>query len=325
MDKYYLTQSVTAIKGVGEKRASLLRSMGIFTVSDLLYNFPRTYDDRTVFKKIMECKSDETVCIKATISSSMKIHRVRKNLTIYSISVSDGTGTIELNWFNIKFLEKKFRIGDNYVFCGKISTYPKKRMSSPIFEKEGQNYQTGRIFPVYSLTSGLNQNMVSGYVREALFNCANIPETLPDYLLEKYNLTDIKTALVNIHFPTSNESLNEARKRLVFEELFTFQTSLYFLKGSFSEQKSAKPYETSYINDFLSSLPFSLTGAQKRVVSEICNDLESGKAMNRLVCGDVGSGKTIVAASAMYVTAKNGFSCAMMAPTEILARQHFDN
>lgn len=325
MNKYYLNQSVNVLKGVGEKRAKLLSSLGISTIEELITAFPRGYEDRTVFKKIIECKNDETVCIKATVLSSMQVKKVRKNLTIYTLSVSDGTGTLELAWFNIRFLENKFHKGDTFVFYGKISLYPKKRMSSPIFEKEGEKRQLGRIYPVYPLTAGLNQHMFSGYVKEALLNISDIPETLPSYILEKYELFDRKTAIFTIHFPKNQSALNMARKRLVFEELFTFQTALYYLKGSHAGKKSAKPYETDCTKEFISSLPFQLTNAQTRVINEICEDLGNGKAMQRLVSGDVGSGKTIVAASAMFITAKNGFSSAMMAPTEILARQHFDN
>lgn len=325
MENSYLTQNITAISGVGEKRAKLLNTLKIFTVSDLIGYYPRTYEDRTSFKKILECSHDETVCIKAIVSSAMRVNKVRPNLTIYSIDISDGTGTLELVWFNIRFLEKKFKPGDKYVFYGKISTYPRRRMSSPIFEKEGQNIHLGRIFPIYPLTYGLNQNQISGYVKNALSKCRDFPETLPSAILEKYNLCDRKTAILNIHFPSSFDALKKARERLVFEELFYFQTSLYYLKGSFSKKKSAKPYDTHYLEEFTKGLPFSLTGAQKRVTEEICADLKKASAMNRLVCGDVGSGKTIVAACSMYVTVKNGFSCAMMAPTEILARQHYEN
>lgn len=325
MNKYYLNQNANVLKGVGEKRAKLLSVLGISTIEELITFFPRGYEDRTVFKKIIECKNDETVCIKATVLSSMQVKKVRKNLTIYSLPVADGTGTIELTWFNIKFLENKFKIGDTFVFYGKISLHPKKRMSSPIFEKEGENHQLGRIYPLYSLTSGLNQNMVLSFVKEALLNIEDIPETLPEYILRKYDLFDRKTAIFTIHFPKNHAALKKARKRLVFEELFIFQTALYYLKGSHASKKSAMPYGTDFAEEFISSLPFELTNAQTRVINEICRDLESGKSMQRLVSGDVGSGKTIVAACAMFVTAKNGFSSAMMAPTEILARQHFEN
>lgn len=325
MNKYYLTQSAEALNGVGKKRAQLLSVLGIKTISDLLDFFPRAYEDRTVYKKIIECKNDETVCIKATVLSSMQVKKVRQNLTVYTLPVSDGTGTIELAWFNIKFLEKRFRVGDKYVFYGKISSYPKKRMASPIFEREGVKGQLGRIYPIYPLTSGLNQKMISGYVKDALIHISEIPETLPEYIISKYGLCDRKTAIYNIHFPKSEEALNIARKRLVFEELFIFQTALYYLKGSYAGKKSAVAYKTVYKDEFISSLPFSLTGAQSRVIDEICEDFKSGNAMQRLVAGDVGSGKTVVAAAAMYTVAKNGFSSAMMAPTEILARQHYQN
>ncbi len=325
MDNNYLYKSITAISGVGEKRAKLLNSLGLFTISDLISYYPRTYEDRTVFKRIIECNHDETVCIKAIVSSAMRVNKIRQNLTIYSMNISDGTGTLEVVWFNIKFLEKKFRIGDEYVFCGKVALSPKRQMASPIFEKEGQNIHLGRIVPIYPLKSGLNQNQISAYVKDALLKCGAIPETLPEHIIKKYGLCERRTAIVNIHFPKSAQMLELARKRLVFEELFFFQTSLYFLKGNFALKKSAKPYVTSSLSVFTEKLPFSLTGAQSRVVREICSDLEKVTAMNRLVCGDVGSGKTIVAACAMYVTIKNGFSAAMMAPTEILARQHFEN
>ncbi|MBE7028236.1 MAG: ATP-dependent DNA helicase RecG [Ruminococcaceae bacterium] len=325
MNNYYLNQNVNVLKGVGEKRAKLLRALSISTIEDLICAFPRGYEDRTVFKRIIECKNDETVCIKATVLSSMQVKKVRKNLTIYTLPVSDGTGTMHMTWFNIRFLENKFQKGDTFVFYGKISLFPKKTMASPIFEKEGEKRQLGRIYPVYSLTSGLNQNMICGFVKEALLNISDIPETLPDYIIQKYGLFDRKTAIFTIHFPKNQEALKKARKRLVFEELFTFQTALYYLKGSHTGKRSAAPYKTESAKEFVSNLPFKLTNAQMRVIDDICNDFESGKAMQRLVSGDVGSGKTIVAACAMYITARNGFSSAMMVPTEILARQHFEN
>jgi len=241
MNNYYLNQNVNVLKGVGEKRAKLLRALSISTIEDLICAFPRGYEDRTVFKRIIECKNDETVCIKATVLSSMQVKKVRKNLTIYTLPVSDGTGTMHMTWFNIRFLENKFQKGDTFVFYGKISLFPKKTMASPIFEKEGEKRQLGRIYPVYSLTSGLNQNMICGFVKEALLNISDIPETLPDYIIQKYGLFDRKTAIFTIHFPKNQEALKKARKRLVFEELFTFQTALYYLKGSHTGKRSAAP------------------------------------------------------------------------------------
>lgn len=326
MNEILPDSDIRFLKGVGEKRAAAFYSLGVRTVNDLLSHYPRAYEDRTAVKKIIECENNETVCIKATVSSALHKNIVRKNMTVYTLRVSDGTGFMDMVWFNMRFLEGKFKTGDTFIFYGKVQTSPKKQMQSPIYEKPECQSQTGRIIPVYPLANGLTQNLVRTSVEHALSQTAGrLSETLPEFLRLTYNLCELNFAIQNIHFPANQEAYEAARKRFVFEELFYLQTALFSLKDRRSNEQTIPFEDTACVASFLSALPFALTGAQNRVVSEICADLGRGKPMNRLVQGDVGSGKTVVAAAAMYVAAQNGFQSAMMAPTEILAGQHYEN
>ncbi len=321
-----LSSDIRFVKGVGEKRASAFYSLGIHTAGDLLAHYPRTYEDRTVYKKIIECEHDETVCIRATVSSALRKNVIRKNMTIYTAKLSDGTGVIEAVWFNMRFLDNQIKVGSEFVFYGKIQTSPKKRIQTPVFEKIGTQKQTGRIVPVYPLSSGLTQKIISASVSDVL-NRANgtIKDPIPEAIRKKYNLCDIEKAYRQIHFPTSAKELEYARHRFIFEELFFMQAALFMLKGRRDKLSAIPIKECSQMPDFIKSLPFPLTSAQNRVLSEIITDIKKDTPMNRLVQGDVGSGKTIIAACTMFAAAKNGMQSALMAPTEILATQHYES
>lgn len=322
----FLSNDIRFCKGVGEKRAASFHSLGIYTAGDLLSFFPRAYEDRTKIKKIIECRQDETVCIRATVSSVLRKNTVRRNMTVYTAKLSDGTAMLEAVWFNIRFLDNQIKPGAEFVFCGKIQSAPKKQILSPIFERPDACKQIGRIVPVYPLTAGLTQNIISSCIRETIEQLPqSLPDPLPASVRRKYHLCDLETAYRNIHLPQSEECLEFAKKRFVFEELFFLQTALFLLKGR-RETVSAEPIPTSeQQNAFLASLPFPLTNAQKRVLSEILSDMKQSVPMNRLVQGDVGCGKTVVAACAMFSAVQNGMQAALMAPTEILAQQHAES
>ncbi|MBE7022538.1 MAG: ATP-dependent DNA helicase RecG [Ruminococcaceae bacterium] len=317
-----LHADIRQLAGVGEKRAAAFLRLHISTLGELLSHYPRTYENRKTCKKIIELQNEETTCIKAVVFSAVKTSVIRKNLRVHTVRVSDGTGFLDLVWFNNRFLEQRLKKGETYVFYGKVRLSPKKQMQTPLFELPDKQKQTGRIFPVYPLTEGLTDAIVADCVEQALALCRDaIPDSLPRSVREAYELCTLEFALQNIHFPTDRRAYEAARRRLAFEELFLFQTALFSLKERRSAQSVA--LMTASPAPFVTSLPFSLTGAQQRVIREIATDLKGGTAMNRLVCGDVGSGKTAVAAAAVYIAVKSGYQAAFMAPTEILATQHY--
>lgn len=318
-----LNQNITILNGIGQKRAESFRTLGVYTVDDLLRFYPRTYEDRTQIKKIAEVKDGDTICIRARAVSPLRENFVRKNMYVCSLKVSDGTGFLEIVWFNNRYIKNMIDIKKEYVFFGKATYSKRMQLHSPLFEESGKNLLTGRIFPVYSLTSGLTQKNIGAAVADSLRNF-EAEETLPEYIRQKYNLCSLPYALRNIHFPKDSEALSIAKRRLAFEELFFFQTALRYLKEDRSSMVSVPLKNTECVEKFISSLPYPLTNAQKRVISEISNDLKKTTPMSRLVQGDVGCGKTMIAAAAMFVCARAGFTSAMMAPTEILAQQHYE-
>ncbi len=318
-----LQSSIEQLSGVGKKRAAAFAKLGIFTLADLLAHYPRTYENRKLFKKIIELVHEETVCIKAVVSSSVSTNLVRKNFSVSTVKVSDGTGFLELVWFNNRFIEDRLKKGETYIFYGKVRLLPKKQMLTPIFEAPENQKQTGRIMPIYPLTDGLTESFMADCVAQALeLTSGQVKDCLPITLRHHYQLCEINYALENIHYPLNREAYVAARRRLAFEELFLFQAALFSYKER--RQTGKSPILSASPDHFIKTLPFTLTGAQSRVISEISNDISSGISMNRLVCGDVGSGKTAVAAAAIYVAVKSGYQAAFMAPTEILATQHYE-
>jgi ATP-dependent DNA helicase RecG len=321
-----LTKDISFVKGVGEARVKLLNKLGIQTIEDILYYFPRNYEDRTKMKKIIELIDGEIVCIKAIVFSRMAVKKIRKGLSIYKLVLRDDTGTITATWYNQKYLSHTFSIGETYVFYGKISIkYGKKEILNPIFEKNNSSGKyTQKIVPVYSLTSSLTQKVFQSIVGNCLaLVTGSIKEYLPHWIRKKYNLAEINYSLKNIHFPTSYKSFMEARRRFVFEEFLFLQLGLFSMRNKYQQLQGIKFRPVKELQTFIDRLSFKLTEAQNRVIREIQGDLQKEKPMNRLVQGDVGSGKTIVAALAMYISVKNGYQAALMVPTEILAEQHF--
>ncbi len=316
---------IKSLVGVGEARAKMFARRGIETVEDLLYFFPRGYEDRKEIKDIADCHGEETVCIKGQVMSSVAEARIRRNMTIYSAIVADDSGAITAIWYNNRYIKNQIKAGAEYTFFGKIKENRGKReLINPVFELPEKKKYTGRIVPLYPLSGNLTQKIVQTAMESAMKVTGEMTEYLPQKIREKYNIAELNFAMRNIHFPESFESYRIARRRFVFEELFTLQLALGLKKGTVNK-KMRKPFEDiACTKEFTASLPFALTKAQARVVSEICKDFLKPHPMNRLVQGDVGSGKTAVAAVSMYVAARNGYQSAIMAPTEILAMQHFE-
>lgn len=320
-----LLKPLTALKGVGPAKAKDFARLGVETVYDLLTYLPRDYEDRSATKTIYEAQEGETVCIIATVFSPVYARHIRKGLSVYSADLVDETGKITATWFNNKYIGSSLKKGEWYSFYGRVKKIGgKKHIENPIFEPAEKGVSTGRIVPIYPLSANLSQKALQTLMAQAVQYIDQLPETLPEYLRREFNLCDKNFAYNNIHFPQSFHDYELARRRLVFEELFLLQMSLYGIKKQ--AQKS-----TEFVFDgraaayvFLEKLPFKLTGAQQRTVDEILADFRSGRSVNRLVQGDVGSGKTVVAAAAMAAVVDGGYAAAMMAPTEILATQHFE-
>lgn len=322
----FLKQDVQYLKGVGPNRKVLLNNLNIFTIYDLITYFPRDYEDRTVFKNISDVVDGETVCVRVFAKTKVQEVRIRKNLSLYKLAVQDNTGTAICTWFNNKYVKNYINQNEEYMMYTKVSIKNGKvEFMHPEYEKVEENNKTGRIVPVYSLTENITQNSLRKEIKLALDMCKdNIPETLPEYILKKYNLKDINFCINNIHFPKSKEAFMLARKRLVFEELLQLQLMLLILKNGYTSDVKGIKFDNVSTDEILSCLSFTLTNAQKRVLEEIFQDMESDKCMNRLVQGDVGSGKTIVAAISMYKAIKSGYQTVLMAPTSILATQHYN-
>ncbi len=317
-------KKLTDIKGIGSKRAELLGKLGISNFDDLIRYFPRTYEDRTKVVSLSDAPIGENISIRARVFSAIKETRIRKNMTIYSMIIHDESDAMNIIWYNNRYVKNAFRVGEEYIFYGKIVLNRGKReMVNPIYESAEKQKATGRIVPVYPLSEGLNQTVIRGAMESALSDMGILKEYIPGKIRKQYNLCEINFAFRNIHFPEDSKSYEIARKRFVFEELLLLRLALMLRKGE-NIIRQRKPFSDTDYSDFLNKLPFPLTDAQKRVLSEISADLKSTKAMSRLVQGDVGSGKTAVAAAVMYLCAKNGYQSAMMVPTEILANQHYE-
>lgn len=317
---YKFDTDIRFLKGVGEKRAQHLYSLGIDTIGALLRYFPRGYEDFSNVKQIFDCNADEKVCVKAKIITPINEVTVRKNMTLYKFAVSDGTAQMQITLFNNKFLAAKLHEGSEYLFWGKLQEGAfLPSMSSPEIREVG----SAQIAPVYPASKYMTSSAISKLVKTALSGC-EIENVLPESIINAYRLCDLKTAIENIHFPKSEQALARAKQHLVFEELFVLRTGLMLLKN---KRRISSPFvfKNDYTKDYINSLPFQMTDAQKRVIGECVADMASGRVMNRLVQGDVGCGKTAVAAALMYHTARSGAQAAIMAPTEILAEQHYKN
>lgn len=322
-----LQKDVKYIKGVGPKKVLLLNKLGIFTLKDLITYYPRTYEDRSKPKFLYECEEGEEALVEVIACSRVSNVRLRGK-TMQRLIVRDETASATITWFNQPYLKDKFNIGEKYKIFGKVSKRSGKiTFNSPTFDVEEQNKNTGRIIPIYPLTFSLSQNNIRKIMEAGIAEVyGKLPETLPDYLLKEYKLENINDATKQIHFPNEFKDFNIARNRLVFEELLSVQLALLELKNNYMTDKKGIEFSNeAKMSDVINSLPFKLTKAQLRVLEEIDRDMESSKNMNRLLQGDVGSGKTVVAMCAAYKAVKSGYQAAIMAPTAILATQHLEN
>ena len=313
---------VKFIKGVGETREKALAKQGIYTVGDLLRNYPRAYEDWNKFTSISDAPIGETVCIRAIVSQNPHVLRLKGNKIIVKTFISDGMDYIPVVFFNNKYVKDKLIEDKEYLFFGKITIdkYGAKTMSSPRFE---ESMEKQRIRPVYRASAAIPSKFMERIVENALNQVkGNIKEFIPDYIVKKYRLMGFEEALRQVHFPDSEESLALAKRRLIFEELFLLQLGLLMEKST-ALSHSAPSVSLDYTEKFYMSLPFEPTSAQRRAVDEAISDMRSNKPMNRLLQGDVGSGKTLVAAAIMYNAVKNGYQGVLMAPTEVLANQHY--
>lgn len=318
-----LNTPLTALPGVGPARARSLEKLGLRTVGDLLGYYPRDYEDRTKRYAIAQAPADTPVCVSAMVAETPRLSRIRKGLELTRVKVVDGSAAMTLTFFNQSYVRDALVPGQEYIFYGRVEgDRGGRQMTNPVFEREDRARFTGRILPVYPLTAGVSNNLLAGLAQRAVEECAcQVAETLPADLLEAHDLAPAEFSCRSIHFPQDFDALARAKRRLVFEELFTLSAGLALLRQRRSGGEGPA-FPACDPADFYALLPFAPTEAQRRTISECAADLTSGRPMNRLVQGDVGSGKTAVAAACAWIAFRSGWQAAMMAPTEILAEQH---
>ena len=315
-------------KYITTKQLSNLKSLGINTVYDLVYYFPRAYDDRTNIKKIGELKFNEYVVVKATVMSAVNL-TVRSGKKIVKAMVTDGTGIMEILWFGMPYIKKSLKIGEEYLFIGQTKKSAIFQLINPEYKlfSGQQKVSKNEILPIYSSNKNITQNSLRKLVEKFLVNFLNyFEENIPKKLIKEYKIMERKSAIKNIHYPISVKEIEEAKRRFAIEELLILELGI--LKNRFIiENSNSKNYEVEgkkeKVREFLSQLTFNLTNAQKKVIKEIYDEISNGKIVNRLIQGDVGSGKTVVAMVMLIYMAENSYQGALMAPTEILANQHY--
>ena len=319
-----LSDPVSMLKGIGPAKQKLFAALNIFTLEDLICHFPRGYEDRTKLVTVAELEADKPACFRAMVMNTPRTSHIRKGLDLTRVQVADHTGRLNLTFFNSRFAAENLEYGAEYVFYGSINgDYSGYGMTNPVFEPvHSAGVTTRRVLPIYPLTAGLTNAAMLKAVRQALAICDPPEEVLPEDIRRQYGILDAAEAYRVIHEPKDMEQAMAARKRMIFEEFFVFSAGLSLMRSARAQKKIA-PYTNTDLTPFYRSLPFTLTGAQQRSIDEILADLQKGAPMNRLVQGDVGSGKTMVAAAAAYCAAINGKQSALMAPTEILAEQHY--
>ena len=319
-----LSDPISMLRGIGPAKQKLFAALNIFTLEDLICHFPRGYEDRTQLVTISQLEADRPACFRATVMNTPRTNHIRKGLDLTKVQVADHSGRLNLTFFNAKYAVEHLEYGREYFFYGTLTgDFTGYGMTNPIFEAvDSQAVITRRVMPIYPLTAGLTNAAVLKAVQQALAVCDPPEEVLPAALRQRYGILGAEEAYHIIHQPASMAQAREARKRMIFEEFFVFSAGLALMRAARAEKRTA-PYENTDLAPFYAGLPFTLTGAQQRAIEEILADLKKGTPMNRLVQGDVGSGKTMVAAAAACCAARNGKQTALMAPTEILAEQHY--
>ncbi len=320
-----LFEDISVIKGIGPARRKALSKLGINSVYDMLFYFPRDFEDRSQSKKITELTEGDNVCITAYARGHMSIRRINSSLTVSTMVFSDESGSITGVWYNNPYIKNTVKAGTEYTLFGRVSVkYGKKEIITPIIEQADKAHTLGKIMPVYPLTASVTQKVLSETARACLDAAlCEVEDPIPAEIRKTYSLCEIKYALQNIHFPEDFKSAALARRRLVFEEFFLMRAGLSLIKKQ-KEVLSSIPLSAK-AEQFISLLPFTPTGAQRRVINEIYTDIKRDVPMNRLLQGDVGSGKTAVAASLLFAATQNKMQGVIMAPTEILASQHYKN
>ena len=314
------------LKGIGPSKAKQFANLNIFTLGDLICHFPRGYEDRTRLVPIEKLEPDVPACFRAMVMNTPKTAHIRKGLDITRVQVADTSGRLNLTFFNSKYVSDQLQYGKEYIFYGAVSgDFIGYNMTNPAFEAlDSVPVTTRRVLPVYPLTAGLSNAAVLKAVRQALAVCDAPAEIIPEEVRRQYGILGAERAYYAIHEPSSMAEAELAKKRLIFEEFFVFSAGLSLMRASRAEKKT-ESYANLDLPPFRASLPFTLTGAQNRAIDEILADFRKGAPMNRLVQGDVGSGKTMVAAAAAFAAIQNGRQAALMAPTEILAEQHYES
>ena len=319
-----LSDPITILKGIGTAKAKLFANLNIYTLGDLICHFPRGYEDRTKLVAIEKLEVDVPACFKAMVMNTPRTSHIRKGLDLTKVQVADHSGRLSITFFNNRFAAEQLQYGKEYIFYGAVSgDFIGYNMTNPVFENlDSAPVTTRRVLPIYPLTAGLTNAAVLKAVTQAMLLCDPPQEIIPESIRREYNILAADRAYQAIHAPTSMAEAEQAKKRLIFEEFFVFSAGLSLMRAARAEKRT-KPYENLDLTDFYGALPFTLTGAQLRSVQDILTDFGRGAPMNRLVQGDVGSGKTMVAAATAFCAARNGRQTALMAPTEILAEQHF--
>ncbi|MDO5401675.1 MAG: ATP-dependent DNA helicase RecG [Eubacteriales bacterium] len=322
----HLSDPVTILKGVGPARARQFAALNILTLRDLICHFPRGYEDRTKLVPIASLETDVPACFRATVMNTPRTAHIRKGLDLTKVQVADHSGRLNLTFFNSRFAAENLQYGREYIFYGAVTgDFIGYNMTNPVFETlDSAPVTTRRVLPIYPLTAGLSNAAVLKAVTQALAICDAPAEILPESVRREYGILPAQEAYEAIHAPKSMAQAEQAKRRLIFEEFFVFSAGLSLMRAARAEKRT-QAYERLELTDFYAALPFTLTGAQQGAVQDIVRDLGRGAPMNRLIQGDVGSGKTMVAAAAAYLAARNGRQCALMAPTEILAEQHFES
>ncbi len=318
-----LKSDIKFVKGVGPTRAEAFYKLSVPSVGALLRYYPRAYEDWSRIVPIQEMPENEMCCIRATVCHTPQKIRIPGGMLLFKTTVTDGAGLLNLTFFNNKYIGNQLKEGEEYLFFGKAvrNKYGAREMASPLFQKPQSAHS---IRPIYPASGALSSKTIERCVQNALDALENpIADFLPPEIRERNHLCSLDTAIHHVHFPPDEAALEEARRRLIFDELFLLQLGLFQMKGRTETRRTACAIRTDYSAEFEALLPFTMTGAQRRAVREAIGDMQSGEPMNRLLQGDVGSGKTAVAAALVYSAAKNGLQSAVMAPTEVLAEQHY--
>lgn len=322
-----LNKDIKYVKGVGENRAKSLHKLEIYTLQDLITYYPRDYEDRSKITSISDIHEDEKYTIEARAVSSVVTRMLGRYKSVEKLIISDETDEMEVVWFNQPYIAKEIKRGEKYRFFGKVNAKNNVRvLNSPVFDSVEKSTNTGKIVPAYPLIYEIKPSTMRKVIQNGLQLAGQLDEVEPEYIIKKYNLMDYNTAINEIHFPTGFDALKRARRRLVFDELLAMQLGLLKLRGQNEKKTKGIKYDKDIqMSDVINELPFKLTNAQIKVLEEINADMENEKPMNRLLQGDVGSGKTIVSIIATYKAVKSGYQAVILAPTMILAKQHYVN